>query len=62
MGLGANIDSGVTEGLLWQVYESTYSINKIPQTGIVKPTHPLLNKKMLAQPSVKIISSTEHSA
>ena len=65
MGPGENVDSRSLEGLLWRVsdatFSKTYSASKIAQPGIVEPIHPLLNKKMLAQPGGKIILSAEHS-
>ena len=42
-------------------FSITYSTDKIAQTRIVKPIHPLLNKKMLAAPGGEIISSTRRS-
>ena len=65
MGLGENVDSRALDGPLWWVYgitfSITYSADKIAQTRIMEPIHPLLNKIMLAHLSAEIISSIQRS-
>ena len=61
MGPGEEVDSGGSIHPLQSVTGETYSTIIIPQARIVEPIHPLLNKKMLAQPGGKIILFTRRS-